>query len=109
MILLARIVRTVVAAVVLLIVAGIVLHLLHANGSNGIVSAVYDAGAWLVSPFANVFSPKNADVALAVNWGLAALVYAIVGGLIAALLARAGVGRRGAWMRRCRGVTTAES
>lgn len=109
MILLARIVRTVVAAVVLLIVAGIVLHLLHASGSNGIVSAVYDAGAWLVSPFANVFHPKNADVALAVNWGLAALVYAIVGGLIAGLLARAGGASRGAWMRRRRGVTTAES
>ena len=97
MTLLARIVRTVVAAVVLLIVAGIVLHLLHARrGSNGIVSAVYDAGAWLVSPFANVFHPKNADVALAVNWGLAALVYAIVGGLIAGLLARAGGASRGA-------------
>ena len=51
----------------LLIVAGIVLHLLHASGSNGIVSA--PRGDGLVSPFANVFHPKNADVALAVNWG----------------------------------------
>ena len=97
MALLARIVRIVVAAVVLLIVAGIVLHLLHASGSNTIVSAVYDSGAWLVSPFADVFHPRDPDVALAVNWGLAALVYAIVGGLIAALLWRVGAAGRGAW------------
>jgi len=107
MALLARLLRFVVAAVVLLIVAGIVLHLLHANGGNGIVSAVYDADTWLASPFANVFSPKNPDVAIAVNWGLAALVYAIVGWLLAALLLRAGVAGRGAWLRRRRGVTTA--
>ena len=107
MILLARVVRTVVAAVVLLIVAGIVLHLLHASGPTA-SSRPSTSRAWLVSPFANVFHPKNADVALAVNWGLAALVYAIVGGLIAGLLARAGGASRGAWMRRRRGVTTAE-
>jgi hypothetical protein len=106
MVLLARILRIIVAAVVLLIVGGIVLHLLHANGGNGIVSAVYDADTWLVSPFAGVFSPKDPDVALAVNWGLAALVYAIVGGLLTALLLRAGVAGRGA-LRRRRGVTTA--
>ena len=59
MILLARIVRIALTVLVLLIVAGIVLHLLHASGSNCIVSAVYDAGAWLVSPFANVFHPQE--------------------------------------------------
>jgi hypothetical protein len=107
MALLARILRLVVTAVVLVIVAGIVLHLLHANGSNGIVSAVYDADNWLTSPFANIFHPKDPDVAVAVNWGLAALVYAIVGFLVASLLLRLGVATRGAWARRRRGVTTA--
>jgi hypothetical protein len=105
---LARILRIVVAAVVLVILAGIVLYVLHANRSSGIVSTVHDAGAWLVSPFADVFHPKDRNVALAVNWGLAALVYAIVGGILTALLLRAGVAGRGAWMRRRRGgVTTA--
>jgi hypothetical protein len=104
---LARILRLAVTAVVLLIVAGIVLHLLHANGSNGIVSTIYDADNWLVSPFANVFHPKDADVAVAVNWGLAALVYAIAGFLLASLLLRLGVAGRGGWLRRRRGVTTA--
>jgi hypothetical protein len=105
MTLLARIVRWVAGAVVLLLVAGIVLHLLHANAGNGVVSTIYDADTWLASPFANVFSIKDADTEIAVNWGLAALVYAIVGWLIAALLLRAVAGR-GAWVRRRRGMTT---
>jgi hypothetical protein len=100
MTLLARIVRWVAGAVVLLLVAGIVLHLLHANAGNGVVSTIYDADTWLASPFANVFSIKDADTEIAVNWGLAALVY-----VIAALLLRAVAGR-GAWVRRRRGMTT---
>jgi hypothetical protein len=106
MTLLARIVRWVAGAVVLLLVAGIVLHLLHANAGNDVVSTIYDADTWLASPFANVFSIKDADTEIAVNWGLAALVYAIVGWLIAALLLRAAVAGRGAWGRRRRGMTT---
>ncbi|HEY2868687.1 MAG TPA: hypothetical protein VGJ11_04220 [Gaiellales bacterium] len=103
MVLLARLVRFVTAAVVLVLVAGIVLHLLKANGSNGIVSTVYDVDTWLGSPFKNVFSPKDPNVKIAVNWGLAALVYAIVGWVISALLIRAGAAGRGAWLRRRRG------
>lgn len=106
MTLLARIVRWIAGAVVLLLVAGIVLHLLHANAGNGVVSTIYDADTWLASPFASVFTIKDADTEIAVNWGLAALVYAIVGWLIAALLLRAAVAGRGAWGRRRRGVTT---
>jgi hypothetical protein len=107
MTLLARIIRWVAGAVVLLLVAGIVLHLLHANAGNGVVSAVYDADGWLASPFDNVFKLSDADQQIAVNWGLAALVYAVVGWLIASLLVHLAVASRGAWLRRRRGVTTA--
>ena len=85
---LARLVRTLAGLIALVIVAAIVLFLLGANPSNGIVSAIHDAGAWLVGPFKNLFSIHNAKLAMAVNWGLAALVYLIVGHLIATLLAR---------------------
>jgi len=85
---LARIVRTLASLIALVIVAAIVLFILGANPSNGIVSAIHDAGAWLVGPFKNLFSIHHAKVAMAVNWGLAALVYLIVGHLIASLLAR---------------------
>jgi xanthine/uracil permease len=95
--LLARIVRLITAIVVGLIVAGIVLHLLDANSGNAIVSFVYDVAGWLVTPFKGIFSPDGAHARIAANWGLAAVVYAVVGGLAARLLARAGAmspGRR---------------
>ena len=67
---------------------GILLVVLEANRDNGIVNALLDAGEFLVEPFDNVFDIKKHKTEVAVNWGLAALVYAIVGGLIARLLRR---------------------
>jgi hypothetical protein len=84
--LLARVVHLIVAIVVLLIVAGIVVVLLKANPTNTIVSDVHDAARWLAGPFDGIFSFHSARVALAVNWGIAAVVYLIAGGLIGRLL-----------------------
>jgi CDP-diglyceride synthetase len=85
----ARLIRLAVAIVVLVIAAAVVLRLLSANPGNVIVRDIHDAGRALVGPFKDVFSPKNAKVSMAINWGLAAVVYLIVGGLIASVLARA--------------------
>jgi hypothetical protein len=76
------------ALVVLLILVGILLIVLEANRDNEIVNALVDAGEFLVEPFDNVFDIKKRKTEVAVNWGLAALVYAIVGSLIARLLRR---------------------
>lgn len=84
----ARIVSLITAIVVGLIVIGIVLVLLEANKSNDIVKALLDAAEFLVGPFKDVFKPDGAKAKIAVNYGLAAVVYAIVGGLIAKLLRR---------------------
>src|SRR5690349_16362464 len=95
---LARVIRTITGIVVAIIVLAVILRLLGANPSNSIVSAIHDAGAWLVGPFANVFSVHGPKLHMALNWGLAAVVYAIVGGLLASLVARgasAGFRRRG--------------
>ena len=94
MLFLARIVRTVAMLVAAVIVAGILLFVLGANQSNDIVSAVMDAGRWLVGPFDNLFSMDSAKWELAVNWGIAAAVYAIVGSLIARLIASAALAGR---------------
>jgi hypothetical protein len=75
-------------------VTAIILVVIGANPSNGIVSAIHDAGARLVGPFKNLFSIHNAKLAMAVDWGLAALVYMIVGHLIASLLVRMAPRRR---------------
>jgi hypothetical protein len=74
--------------IALLIVVAIVLFLVGANPANAIVRDIHDAAAWFVGPFKNLFSIHNAKLAMVANWGLAALVYVIVGGFIASLLAR---------------------
>jgi hypothetical protein len=85
---LARFIRALAIAVAALIVIAIVLRLLSANPHNVVVSDIHDAGQWLVGPFKSVFSVKGAKLNMALNWGLAAVVYLVVGTLIASLLAR---------------------
>ena len=84
----ARLVRLVATIVVLILVAAIVLRVAGANPGNTIVHDIHSAGATLAGPFKNVFSIKNAKTAMAVNWGLAAVVYMLVGHVIASLVAR---------------------
>jgi hypothetical protein len=85
---LARLVRSIAGLIALLIVVAIVLFLVGANPANAVVKDIHDAAAWFVGPFKNLFSIHNAKLAMVINWGLAALVYVVVGGLIASLLAR---------------------
>jgi hypothetical protein len=84
----ARIVSLAVTVVVGLIVVGIVLILLEANRTNAIVDWLVDAGEFVTNPFENFFQPDGYKTEIVVNWGLAAVVYAIVGGLIVRLLRR---------------------
>jgi hypothetical protein len=86
--LLARVVHLVVSIVVLVIVAGILLALLKANPTNSVVSEVHGWGRWLTGPFDGMFSFHEARVAVAVNWGIAAVLYLFAGGLIARVIGR---------------------
>jgi hypothetical protein len=88
---LAKAVTLATTVAVALVVAGILIHLLGANPSNGIVSAVSDAAKWLAQPFDNAFRIHNAKTNVAVNWGIAAAVYALVGGRIGTALVRSAV------------------
>jgi hypothetical protein len=84
----ARIVSLITSIVVGLIVLAIVLVLLEASRKNGIVDWLIGAGDWLSQPFQNIFSLDSHKATVAVNWGLAAVVYGLVGGFIARLLRR---------------------
>jgi hypothetical protein len=84
----ARVVSLITSVIVGLIVIGIVLVLLEANRDNAIVDWLVGAAHWLVGPFDNIFKPDGHKLRVAVNWGLAAVVYSIVGGMIARLLRR---------------------
>jgi hypothetical protein len=95
----ARLIRTVAWIVAAIIVAAILLRVLGANPHNTVVSDVHDAGAWLVGPFKSIFSVGSAKASMAVNWGIAAIVYLAVAHLLAGLIMRAprrrGYGRVG--------------
>lgn len=84
----ARIVSLITSVVVALILIAIVLVLLEANRSNAIVDWLVGAGDTLTTPFHGIFNLDGRKATVAVNWGLAAIVYAIVGGFIARLLRR---------------------
>jgi hypothetical protein len=75
-------------AVAAVLVLGIVLVLLEANRDNAIVDWLVGAGDTLSQPFHGIFTPDGRKAQVAVNWGLAAVVYALVGGFIARLLRR---------------------
>jgi hypothetical protein len=99
---LARLIRLAAVIVAAIIVAGILLVVLNANPTNDVVSAIHDSARALVGPFDGMFTLDSADATLALNWGIAALVYLMVGGLIARVIALVGI----AGLRRRRVITT---
>jgi hypothetical protein len=84
---LARLVRTAAGVAFLLIVLGIILFDLKANPGNSIVKGIHDAANWLAGPFNGLFSAHGARKTLSINWGIAAVVYLIGGGIVAAIVA----------------------
>ena len=84
----ARVVSLITSVIVGLIVVAIVLVLLEANRDNAIVDWLVGAGDFLSQPFHGIFSMDGRKASVAVNWGLAAVIYALIGGFIARLLRR---------------------
>ena len=93
-ILLARLVMAAAALIALLIALAIVLSDVNANGANTIVKGIHEGANFFAGAFTGLirFSghPKRA---ITVDWGIALLVYLIVGAIVSNLIA--GVGRGG--------------
>ncbi len=87
---LAVLVDLITGIVALIIILGILFVVLGANMGNDIVSTVDDAARFLVGPFDGLFKPDDRKLEIAINWGIALVVYVIVGRLIAGLLRRPG-------------------
>jgi hypothetical protein len=83
----ARLISLIASIVALILVAGILLVVLKANQSNQVVSAITDAARWLAGPFDGMFSMSKHRVEVAVNWGIAAVVWFLVGRLLARIVA----------------------
>jgi len=89
----ARLVMTIALLIALLIGLAIVLRDVDANASNTIVKGIHDGANFFAGSFTGLISfsghPKRA---ITVDWGIALLVYVLVGALIARAIARVGVG-----------------
>lgn len=94
MTLLARTIAVLAVLVFLVLVLGILLVVLDANPQNVIVQIVTGAAGFLVGPFDELFTPRDTQLATAVNWGIAAFFWLIVGLLLAGLLRRIGPSTR---------------
>jgi ABC-type phosphate/phosphonate transport system permease subunit len=82
---------------------GIALVVLDARESNDIVGFWLDVARWLTEPFRGIFDLERGKehLQIAINWGIAALVYLLIATVIARLLRSAGGGGR-SFMRRRR-------
>jgi hypothetical protein len=86
-VMLARLIRAVAGIVALIIALGIAFVALKASPSNTIVSHIHDWAKWLVGPFDGMFHLHSARGTIALNWGIALVVYLMIGSLLAAIVA----------------------
>jgi UDP-N-acetylmuramyl pentapeptide phosphotransferase/UDP-N-acetylglucosamine-1-phosphate transferase len=71
---------------------GIALVVLDANESSEVVEWWLDACRFLVGPFDDIFDLERGKEheQIAINWGIAAVVYVVVASVLARLASRAG-------------------
>jgi len=92
---LARVVRAIVGVIAAIIVLAIALIVLDANSANTIVSHIREWADTLTTPFHGIFHLTSHKATLAVNYGLAAIVYVVAAELLVRLLLMASfTGRR---------------
>ena len=86
-------------AIVFFIGVGIALVVLDANEKSDIVAAWLDGCRWLVAPFDDIFDLERGreHLQIAINWGIAAVVYLVVLLFLARLVSRI---RRPGFLRR---------
>jgi hypothetical protein len=90
----ARLVMTVAVAIAVLIALGILLRDVDANARNTIVKGIHDGANFFAGAFTGLITFKgHAKREITVDWGIAIIVYLIVGALISRAIAH--VGRSG--------------
>jgi hypothetical protein len=82
------VITTIAGVIAAIIIIGIVLVLIKANQNNEIVDFILDVGRFLTRPFRDLFPQDDPRQDILVNWGIAAIVYLILGALLARLARR---------------------
>lgn len=86
--LIAGIIGIVTALIALSFVLHIVFTLFNANQNSGFVAFDYNVAKVFVFGFGDVFTPKDAKIGLIANYGLAAIVYLVIGRILYRTLRR---------------------
>jgi hypothetical protein len=78
--------------VAFVIAVGIALVVLDANEDAKLVEAWLDAARFLTDPFRGIFDLERGreHLQIAINWGIAAVVYVVIASVLARLLDRVG-------------------
>ena len=85
---LANIIRVIVGLVITVFALHVLFVILDANQHNGFVRTVYMLAKAFVLGLGDVFTPGDALLGVVMNYGLAALVYAVIGHLVIRALRR---------------------
>ena len=92
-VLVARLVMAAASLIALLILLAIVLRDVDANANNSVVKGIHEGANFFAGAFTGLIRfgghPKRA---ITVDWGIALLVYLIVGGIVSSVIARIGRG-----------------
>ncbi|MBA8825015.1 hypothetical protein FHX42_002362 [Saccharopolyspora lacisalsi] len=83
-----RTIQVLSALIALAFVLHIVFVVAGANQSSGFVSFVYSVAKFFVFGLGDVFTPGDATIGVVLNYGLAAIVYLVVGRIIGRALKR---------------------
>jgi hypothetical protein len=87
----ARLVMAVATLIALLIALAIILRDVDANSRNTIVKGIHEGANFFAGPFTGLSTFKgHAKREITVDWGIALIVYLIVGALVARSIARVG-------------------
>lgn len=88
--LLATLLRIVGTLIVAVLVLHIVLTLLDANPANGLTILVSDLAAYFNLGLDNLFLPADPDLAVALNYGTAAIIWLVITTVVVRLVRRVG-------------------
>lgn len=91
--LLARLVMTVATLIALLIALAVVLRDVGANPANSIVKGIHEGANFFAGSFTDMITfSGHVKRAITVNWGIALIVYLLVGAVVAGFIRRLGRG-----------------
>ncbi len=78
----ARVILIVALTIAAFIALAILLIVVDANEGNVLINAIVEVGRFFSTPFHEMFPQDTDEQSVVVNWGIGALIYVVIGGLV---------------------------